>query len=206
MKSLKELFDENNCDKGSLKHRYDRCYESYMRRKRYDPINLLEIGCFRGESTKSWFEYFPNGNIYTIDIFERVKEKDIEILKEDRVHSLNFDSMSPLLPSAIRNVWDEIEFDFIIDDGAHWPNANRLTFKNCFQFLKADGSYFIEDVWMLNEIKSHPWIDKKPELYNIKDHNKFMETVENYKVKHYDYRESKGFKNNPDSYILRIKK
>ena len=30
-----------------------------------------------------------------------------------------------LLVRKISNEWDDVEFDFIIDDGAHYPEANE---------------------------------------------------------------------------------
>lgn len=207
MGTLRDLFDKYNCDKGTLKHKYDRCYEPYFEPHKDDPIKILEIGCFRGESTRAFLEYFPNATIYTIDIFERHSPEEIDVLKEDRVEWLKADSMNASLPMKIRKKWgNDIEFDFIIDDGAHWPQANRMTFENCMPFLKQGGAYFIEDVWMLDRMKPHPWVDKRPQLYNMPEHVRFMTYVETFDVKHYDYRTTKisGFGAYPDSYILRV--
>ena len=201
MNSLRNCFDKHNCDKGR-KHQYERCYEPHFESKREEAINILEIGCFLGESTAAFLEYFPNATIYTIDIFDRHPPEDVAVLKEERVKWMKYDSMSAGLPSKIRSEWGgDIEFDFIIDDGAHWPEANRLTFENCFQFLKKDGTYFIEDVWMLDKMKgTHYWIARKPQRYNILEHSRLMSSVEKYEVKHYDYRKEKE----SDTYILAI--
>lgn len=202
MNTLRELFDIHQCDKGTKKHCYDRCYENYMEDRREDAIHILEIGCFRGESTRAWFDYFPNADIYTIDLFERVDASTIDILNQDRVHWLKGDSMNASLPSRIRKEWGDVQFDFIIDDGAHYPDANRLTFNHCFQFLKDDGAYFIEDVWMLDKMKkTHSWVANRPHLYSIPDHVRFMTTIEEYDVKHYDFTDG-----HPDGYILRVKR
>lgn len=87
------------------------------------------------------------------------------------------------------------------------PEANRKTFENLIDLLDQDGVYFIEDVWMLDRMKSHPWVDARPHLYSMPEHVRFMNTVEKYDLKHYDYRTTKikGFGAYPDSYILRIK-
>jgi len=202
MNTLRELFDIHQCDKGTKKHRYDRCYEIYMEEKREDAIKILEIGCFRGESTRAWFDYFPNADIYTIDLFERVDASTIDVLNQDRVHWLKADSLNASLPMRIRKEWGDVQFDFIIDDGAHYPDANRLTFNNCFQFLKEDGVYFIEDVWMLDKMKkTHSWVANRPQLYGMPDHIRFMTTIEEHDVKHYDFTDG-----HPDGYILRIKR
>ena len=212
MGALRELFDEYECDKGTKKHMYDRCYEPYMEAKRNEPINILEIGCFRGESTKAFLDYFPHANIYTIDIFERVKPKDIEVLNDERCHWLKHDTTNAYLPTAMKNKWGDVKFDFIIDDGAHWPEANRKTFESCFPFLKEDGVYFIEDVWMLDRdyAANHSWVKRRPHLYSLGEHIRLMTTIEKYDLKHYDYtktvRKHNGVEENyPDSYILRVK-
>jgi predicted O-methyltransferase YrrM len=207
MGTLRELFDKYGCDKGTKKHKYDRCYEPYMADRRDDQLNILEIGCFRGESTWAWLEYFPHATIYTIDIFERHTPNEIDVLKEERVKWLKADSMNASLPMKMRKEWGDVEFDFIIDDGAHWPQANRLTFENCMPFLKQDGAYFIEDVWMLDRMKSHPWVEGRPQLYSMPEHVRFMTTIEQFDVKHYDYRTTTvaGSGAYPDGYILRVK-
>lgn len=207
MGALRELFDKYGCDKGSAKHKYDRCYEPYMEPYRNEPINILEIGCFKGESTEAFLEYFPHANIYTLDIFERVKPDDISALNNDRCHWLKHDTMNAYLPTAMKNKWGNVEFDFIIDDGAHFPLANRLTFQHCMPFLKQGGTYFIEDVWMLDKMKPHPWTEGRPHLYDMGEHIRFMTEVEKFDVKHYDYRTTtvSGSGAYPDSYILRVR-
>ena len=214
MGTLRELFDKHGSDKGSKKHRYDRCYEEFFEPVRNDEINLLEIGCFKGDSTSAFQEYFPNGNIYTIDIFERHSANQIPALQLDRVHWLKHDTMHAGLPHAIRKAWGpDIQFDFIIDDGAHFPIANRLTFENCFDFLKEGGSYFIEDVWMLGgeaksrNVTNNNWIKRKPELYDVQEHYRLLDTLKDHgDVQHYDYTTTKvkGSGGYPDGYILRV--
>jgi len=207
MGTLRNLFDKYDCDKGTKKHKYDRCYEHYMEDRRYDQVNILEVGCFRGESTEAFLEYFPHATIYTIDIFERHQASTIDVLKDERVKWMKHDSTHAALAMKIRREWGDIKFDFIIDDGAHWPEANRKTFENLIDLLDQDGVYFIEDVWMLDRMKSNPWTDARPHLYSMPEHVRFMNTVEKYDLKHYDYRTTKikGFGAYPDSYILRIK-
>jgi len=208
MGTLRELFDKHGSDKGSKKHKYDRCYEEFFEPVRNDEINLLEIGCFKGESTTAFREYFPNGNIYTIDIFERHSAESIDALKKDRVHWLKHDTMHKALPLAIRKEWGDIEFDFIIDDGAHFPIANRLTFENCVQFLKEGGSYFIEDVWMLGgeaeskQVVNNNWVKRKPIMYDVQEHYRMLDTIREWgDVDHYDFTGKGGY---PDGYILRV--
>lgn len=215
MGTLRDCFDRYGCDKGTTKHMYDRCYEIYMEDRKDDQLNILEIGCFRGESIEAWLDYFPHATIYTVDIFSRTDPDELEVLKNERVKWLKYDSTNAGLPMKMQYHWgNDIKFDFIIDDGAHWPQANRKTFEHCFPFLNQDGVYFIEDVWMLDrsEKANHDWVRKNPDRYVYGEHVRLMSEVEKYDLKHYDFsgtvRTNKvgGFKESyPDSWIMRIK-
>lgn len=206
---LLELFDKYGCDKGTEKHRYDRCYEPEFQGIRESSLNILEVGTFKGNSIESWVEYFPNANIYTIDIFDRVKPEDINILNHERVSWIKQDSTSEDCASNIRkNFGKDIKFDIIIDDGAHWYYTIRDTFNNLFPLLNENGSYYIEDVYNMSidavqdMMSEHPWMLENTHRYNIDDWNKLLYTINKYNVKHFNYIEaSTGIL---DSYILKI--
>lgn len=204
---LKELFDKYQCDKGTEKHHYYKEYEKYFESVREEPINLLEIGTFKGASTRAFHEYFPNATIYTVDIFTRTKPSDLDILSKERVKWMKADSMDASLGSKIRNEWGDVKFDFIIDDGAHWPEANRLTWENCFPFLKDDGVYFIEDVWPMDKMNdrelAHPWLKRHSDRYVMMEHIRMMTEIEKYTVKHHDRRKET---NCGDTYIIALTK
>jgi len=193
MHELKKLFDKYQCDKGTEKHHYYKEYETYFKNKRNEPINILEIGTFKGASTRAFHEYFPNATIYTIDIFVRKQPEELhDILSEERVEWLKGDSMNSSLGMKMKKYWGDVKFDFIIDDGAHYPEANRLTFQNCHPFLKEGGVYFVEDfiplhLMSLEELK-HEWIVKHAERYSILEHNKFMTELDKHNYKFYDRR------------------
>ena len=204
---LKGLFDKYDCDKGTSKHHYYKVYEEYFKDVREEPLNFLEIGTFNGASTRAFYDYFPNANIYTIDIFERTDPKDLDILHKDRVHWMKADSMSATLPGNIEKEWGDIEFDFVIDDGAHWPEANRLTFENIVPFLKDDGTYFIEDLFpmhiMTTEQLNLPWLRSKSDKYDMLKHNRLMTTLDSYNTKLHDRRKETQ---HPDTCIMVVTK
>lgn len=217
MSELLKIFDKFDTDKGSRKHFYHHVYEPHFEAVRHDAINILEIGVFKGESTAALHEYFPNAQIYGLDIFVRVPAEDIEVLKEDRVHWLKADSLDASCTDLIKEKWPGVEFDIIIDDGAHWPEANRLTFKHTFPFLKEGGKYFVEDVWPFDIMDfsdyNHPWIIARPDIYNRQDYMMFLAEFSSYKHELYDVRmKSDWAKNNdhreyiPDSTIMLIEK
>ena len=202
---LQQLFDKYQCDKGTEKHHYYKEYEPYMESVRNDPINLLEIGTYLGASTRAFHEYFPNGTIYTIDIFARTNPKDLNILKSGRVEWLKWDSTDASLGKKIKEQWGDVKFDFIIDDGAHWPEANRLTLENCIPFMKEDGTYFVEDVWPMHKMSqselSNPWLVRLSERYDMLKHMRFMTALDSYNITHYDRRKETKC---GDTYIIAI--
>jgi hypothetical protein len=203
---LKEIFNKNQCDKSS-KHFYELIYEKDFSLLKDKKINILEIGVFRGESMSSWIEYFPNANVYGIDIFIRVKEKDINILSHPRTKHIKADSTKSDIKSIIKEQWPNTYFDIIIDDGLHTPIANKNTFENLIDFLKEDGVFYIEDLWpldeMSNEEMNHYWIKKHKEDYTKENMYEFLNSLKKYKVEKFDNRH---LSKEPDSVIYKIKK
>lgn len=205
---LKEIFNKHHCDKGTVgkdAHHYYLEYEKEMEKYRKEKINILEIGIFKGTSINSWLEYFENASIYVIDIFTRMKPSDVKCLNHERVFWLKQDSMNSNLPDNFRKHWGDVKFDFIIDDGLHTPEANRKTFKNTFPFLKENGIYYIEDVWMLNRLtkqeRQHRWLLKNSKAYTDDLHESLLNVLSNYEE--IDLRKESGA---PDSYLLKIRK
>ena len=198
---LKEIFIKNKCDKAT-KHRYYELYQQDFDKFKNDKIKILEIGTFKGESTNAWLEYFSQAKIYTIDTFERVQAKDLPCLEDNRVQWAQLDSTSAHCNNHFKN--QGLKFDIIIDDGLHTPEGQRLTFERLFEFLKPTGSYYIEDVWMLdrNTNMSHWWVKKHPNDFTIEKYNKLIESINRFKVTEYDFSSKKI----PDSFILKINK
>ena len=61
-------------------------------------------------------------------------------------------------------MWDMIkekDFDLIIDDGAHFFDANINFYKNSFDKLKKNGYYIIEDVKDCQKLKNSTTILSK---------------------------------------------
>jgi 23S rRNA U2552 (ribose-2'-O)-methylase RlmE/FtsJ len=206
MKKLRKILDDNGSDK-SKKHLYDFIYESYLAPLREEPITFLEVGIFRGESIKAWLEYFPKASVHGIDLFDRIKPEDVEILKDKRVHWIESDSTDKNLPNLIKEQWGDIKFDVIIDDGLHTPEANEKTFLNLIEFLKSDGVYFIEDVFplhmMTNKQLQHSWIKNHPNDFTKEKMLSLLKALSVYDTVWHDNR---NFSKQPDSVIARIKK
>ena len=112
-----------------------------MRKKH---LNLLEIGVGGeedvykgGNSLRMWKRYFPNGNIFSIDIFDKSihEEKRIKIFRGDQTDA-----------SFLNDISNKIgDIDIIIDDGSHINNHVIKTFEILFPKLKDGGIYVVED-------------------------------------------------------------
>ena len=212
MKTLVKVFDKYKCDKGSLRHRYDRAYEPTLKLIKNQKINLLEIGIFKGTSVQSWVDYLPNAHIFGIDIFVRTDPKDIKIFNHPRVHWCKCDSTVKPTTEFIEMINDEFEstlenkFDIIIDDGKHTHEAQRKTFENFFPFLKPGGVYFIEDVWpfdiMTSQQKQHKWLKLHPDDFSDEQYQKLLDVISPNDYEYHDLRAGHG----PDTFIIKIRK
>jgi hypothetical protein len=162
-KSLTELANLYGSDKGTVGpsarwsgHNYTDIYEAYMERDRYSAITLLEIGLgvvgdrwnarivhgrnTGGASLRMWYDYFPNGSIFGIDV------NRCSYLDNDRIKTFVADQSSVHELGAFTEATKGIEFDIIIDDGSHRPDHQQVSLSFFFKRLKSGGLYFIEDL------------------------------------------------------------
>lgn len=203
--NLVTLFDKYECDKGNIKHRYDRVYEPALEKIRNKAFRMLEIGIFKGSSTEAFVEYCPEVDIVGVDIFTRVDTKDIGIFQNSRVTPCKCNSLEG--PNdEFKSIVGRKKFDIIIDDGLHTHEAQWKTFENFIPYLKKGGSYFIEDVWpydrMTDEQKQHYWLKKHEPAFSEENYQGLLDAIEPYDVTYHDLRV--GF--DPDTFIIEIKK
>lgn len=139
------LCNKNGTDKGDQLpdgNGYANFYEKWFSNIKYSCANILEIGISEGGSLKANYEYFPNSQIYGLDILEKNQ------FENDRIKTFVLDQGNDNeLDSFIiycRN--NNINFDIIIDDGSHSVMHQQRTFGKFFKLLKNDGLYIIEDL------------------------------------------------------------
>lgn len=125
-------------------HRYARHYDRHLRALRHREVNVLEIGVggydnsrTGGASLRMWKEYFPHGNIFAIDIYDKskVQEPRIKIFRG----SQDDDEFLQKVAKKIGRI------DVIIDDGSHVNQHVISTFCTLFPLLADDGIYVVED-------------------------------------------------------------
>ena len=204
--SLGRLFKKYRCDKG-IKHGYEKVYAKEWKSLRQEPINFLEIGIHKGLSTRAFIEYFPNATIYGIDTFQRIFPEQISILSHERAKWLQGDSMSYDIKNKISKIWPNVQFDIILDDGNHMPEAQSLTFRNLSPFLKETGMYLIEDVFpfhiMSGKDMNLEWVQDNPETLNYLKFQLLQKAITGWDIQEFDLRGKSG---EPDSYVFKMTK
>lgn len=150
--SLKELVNDNTTDKNTV-HSYLDTYESLFCKKKFDHVNVLEIGIYKGGSIKLWHDYFVNGKIHGVDV---INELD-GIIQES---SIFFTSRIKLFTRVnaydvnFVNYLSAQKFDILIDDGPHSYESVEFFIKHYLPLLSEDGILVVED------IQHWDWIDK----------------------------------------------
>ena len=179
---LSELCEKYGSDKGFINididnkpynwhpHTYATYYHSVFNLSRESIKNVFECGLgtnnpnlksnmtengIPGASLRVWRDYFFNAQIYGGDI-----DKEI-LFEEERIKTFYLDQLNS---NSIKSMWERIEveeFDIIIDDGLHEPEANYNFFINSFHKLKKNGIFVIEDVasnflvYLQNKLKNY---------------------------------------------------
>ena len=114
MKTLDQIAIECETDKSSLNHNYCVKYEKYLPFKRYQDMNILEIGILDGKSLLTWRDYYYKSKIVGIDInpdCKQYEDKENNILVE-----IGSQDDFVFLNEVMRN---HGKFDMILDDGSH---------------------------------------------------------------------------------------
>lgn len=142
---LIEILDKHNLnhethligtDKNSVHNYIQGFYEKEFEKYKDKKINLLEIGISSGASMYMWNKYFPDANLYGIDITNIIR-------REHFLENINYIFSNAYDLNLINNL---PEFDIIIDDGPHTIETQIFVIKFYLNKLKKDGILIIEDV------------------------------------------------------------
>jgi 23S rRNA U2552 (ribose-2'-O)-methylase RlmE/FtsJ len=119
-------------------HSYGESYDEIFENFDYnDNINFLEIGIQKGGSLVAWRDYFPNANIFGIDIVDCV-------IDEYRRKDFNY-IISDIKDDSLKEKFKNIMFDIIIDDGSHYLSDTLFIVNNYLEKLNKNGYLIIED-------------------------------------------------------------
>jgi len=169
------LAEKYGCDKcPSILHTYTPVYNSLFKDIRTTTKSVLEIGIGHfemmseivgvnykpGASLRMWRDYFPNANIYSCDIVEKV------IFQDERIYTWVADQCKPAsLENLVTNIQETgtETIDIIVDDGSHVLSHQIISFITLWKYLSPGGLYIIEDMY-------HPHIDLlKPICFSFQD-------------------------------------
>lgn len=133
MTKISEILAKVETDKISF-HQYGTAYDDiFSKFDRLAPLNILEVGTQKGGSLLAWKEYFPNANVYGVDIIDVVLDK------------YRTDTVTRII-SDIKDWKNDIEWDIVIDDGSHWLPDVIYVISQYSAKLKDKGVIVIEDV------------------------------------------------------------
>ncbi len=157
-------------------HNYHIHYANAFNGKRKEVKKVLEIGVFRGHSMLMWKKYFPNAQIYGIDIDYSPHNFGINAKElcenEDRITLFEFDACNKDSVEFIKNQIGT-DFDIIIDDGSHHPYHQLFSLVNYTQLIKPDGYFVVEDIFMSNMFERE-FLDYFNKPYQLFKKNKFF--------------------------------
>jgi hypothetical protein len=116
-------------------------YERHFQHLAEHPVNLLELGIYKGGSLLQWRDFFRNGQIIGLDL-DRVDIDD----PTGRIITYQGDQTDFALLDRIASKCAPGGFDIIIDDASHIAALTKISFWHLFDnHLKPGGYYVIED-------------------------------------------------------------
>ena len=213
--SLKKWFEDFDCDKSGT-HSYDTIYEPHF--DQYESsFNLLEVGIYKGASSRAFLNCYDNLTYYGIDIFERHNLNIVsDLLSNDRFKVLVADSTSDYVQATINREWGDVKFDVVIDDGSHLHSDITTTFKNIYPFLSEGGTYFIEDLFPLfftgltfdnkQIVSQRQYFLDRPSQFNEETFGTLIDTIHSFNPVNVEHIDLRVKDNRTDSYILKITK
>jgi hypothetical protein len=114
--------------------------------RKYEVVNILEIGVASGGSTRVWRDFFGSALRYTgLDINPKCKQF------EDTSLNINVIIGSQMDKDLLKKICqDHGPFDIVIDDGGHQSDQILTSFEALWLCMKDKGVYAIEDLHALS--------------------------------------------------------
>ena len=158
-------------------HNYYLQYAKRFQEKRHTSLKILELGVYHGYSLLLWQKYFPNADIYGIDIdlsssFRGKTPK--ELLKDkERIHLFEFDACDKKKVDEFVKE-NGADFDIIIEDGSHLGHHQILSTFFYLPLLKKDGIMVIEDIGLNYEADNKEFMIKNDNGTSMPIYEYFM--------------------------------
>lgn len=130
---ISEILSKYDTDKQSH-HGYGDVYDIlFGKYNRDEKLRILEVGTQKGGSLLAWKEFFPNADVWGVDVVDVVPEK------------YRLDTVTRVV-SDIKEWKDETRWDIVIDDGSHYLADMVYVVSQYCRKLNVGGLIVIEDV------------------------------------------------------------
>jgi hypothetical protein len=158
--SLNNVYTDKNTT-----HSYLELYDKLLNPIKNTANNVLEIGIGsfghkNGGSLMLWRNYFTNATIYGLDILSLDRVLD-EIVNDSRYKL--YTEIDAYNASFVSNNFNNIKFEFLIDDGPHTLESQLMFIELYLPLLSENGILIIEDVADISWLQL--LIDKTPEQF-----------------------------------------
>ena len=120
---------------------YHRIYSGVLANlSRHDPVRVMEVGIFDGGSHRAWRDVIRNAEVYGIDIDPE------SLFSEERITTARADQLDVREMSRVVNEFPENQWELVVDDGWHQPEAGLKTIQVLLPRLAVGGFYVVEDI------------------------------------------------------------
>ena len=127
-------------DKKIIAHGYAKIYEKYLKERKDEYLNIIELGSFYGNASAAFYFYFKNSQIYSADI-----NPDMYLYRSKRLKNFFTDTSSRT--SIEKNILSRnIEFDLIIEDASHMLKDQIISLFILFKNLRSGGFFIVEEI------------------------------------------------------------
>ena len=142
---LQELYSTGNYDTDKGYHSYLPLYDELFAPFMDQPINILEVGYFKGGSLKLWEDYFTRAMIYGMDITNEELEKAGTTFSSARVVTSVMD---------IRHLRSEDlpSLHIAIDDGSHKIQDQLIFIETVLPMIQPGGILIVEDISYVEKV------------------------------------------------------
>ena len=141
MNTLQEIGLKTGTDKARHVHNtesYLDVYAHYLESMRTQARHVLEFGILRGDSLRMWAEYFPNAQIYGVDIDPSTLRDYGPRIQVSVADQTDASALAAIAPGST--------FDVVIDDASHVVDLMLRTFEIIWPRVKSGGVYIMEDL------------------------------------------------------------
>ena len=126
MSTLDRVAKSHGTDKCSEIHDYCVKYEKYLPFKRYEELNILEIGVLDGKSLRTWKEYYYRSNILGIDInpnCKKFEETRINVEIGSQTDGIFLSNLIEVRSNCIKEYYTKGRLDRFVKSTYIWPEA-----------------------------------------------------------------------------------